>query len=174
MYAGRPEAVYYSSSRAQKSQLHVHRHKSSSLINQGFSIISSGLTRWLCRMQLRLRSGWLQRRWLWRCILRVRCCRLCGHVSGGLCRWVLTGWEKLHHWEQGGKQGVTHGVLVVSNVHCLSLDPANGWEGGVGIHGPQWLCPNHYGDVEVKVVIVGGDNHFNVQHVVSVDNPAGM
>ena len=31
-----------------------------------------------------------------------------------------------------------------------------------------------YGDVEVQVDAEGGGNHFNVQHVVGVDNPAGV
>ena len=69
---------------------------------------------------------------------------------------------------------MTHGVLVVGDVHCLSLAPANGREGAVGIHRPQWLGANYDGDVEVKVDTERGDNHFNVQHVVSVDNPACM
>ena len=69
---------------------------------------------------------------------------------------------------------MTHGVLVVGDVHCLSLAPANGREGAVGIHRPQWLCAKYDGDVEVKVDTERGDNHFDVQHVVGVDNPAGM
>jgi len=70
--------------------------------------------------------------------------------------------------------GVTHGVLVVGDVHCLRLAPANGREGAVSIHRPQWICANYDGDVEVKRIQHPGNYHFNIHDVVNMHNPAGM